>query len=38
MQESTAAAVRALVKALEAHHDDLLDLTAYGNRPQHLID
>ena len=38
MHESTAAAVRALVAALQQQPDDLLDMQAYGNLPQHLID
>ena len=38
MHDSTAAAVRALVAALQQHPDDLIDMQAYGDLPQHLID
>ena len=38
MHESTAAAVSALVTALQEHPDDLQDMQAYGNLPQHLIE
>ena len=38
MHADTAAAVRALVAALQAHPEDLQAMNAYGHLPQHLID
>ena len=38
MHTHTAAAVRALVAALQAHPEDLLAMQPYGALPQHLID
>lgn len=38
MHDATAAAVRALVAALQAHPEDLLAMQPYGALPQHLID
>lgn len=38
MHDATAAAVRALVAALQAHPSDLLAMQPYGDLPQHLVD
>ena len=38
MHDATAAAVRALVAALQAHPSDLRLMAPYGDLPQHLID
>ena len=38
MHDTTAAAVRALVAALQQHPEDLQAMQVYGNLPQHLID
>lgn len=38
MHPDTLAALRLLVLALEAHPEDLAELAAYGNFPEHLAD
>jgi hypothetical protein len=38
MNPDTIAALRLLVLALEVHPEDLAELAAYGNIPEHLAD
>jgi hypothetical protein len=38
MNPDTIAALRLLVLALEVHPEDLAELAAYGNLPEHLAD
>jgi len=38
MHPDTCAALRLLVLALTAHHEDIATLAIYGNMPEHLAD